>query len=62
MLLVVPYVAIAHSCTIIVGDGGLGGLHLVVPVCLWSSFKMVLFCPVSVVLLVKVSIWSRERH
>ena len=60
MLLAVPYVAVAHWCTTIIGDGGPGWLHLVVLVCLWSSFKMVLFGPVSVVLLVKAR--ARERQ
>ena len=60
MLLAVPYVALAHWCTTIIGDGGPGWLHLVVLVCLWNSFKMVLFGPVSVVLLVRTRL--REHH
>ena len=60
MLLAAPYLVVAYWCTTIIDRGGPGWLHLIVLVCLWSSIKMALFAPVSVVLLVKARI--RERR
>ncbi len=60
MLLAVPYLVVAYWCTTTIDSGGPGWLHLVVLVCLWNSFKMVLFGPVSVVLLIKARV--RERR
>lgn len=60
MLLAVPYLIVAYWCTISIGSGGPGWLHLIVLICLWSALKMVLFGPVSVVLLVRAR--ARERQ
>ncbi len=62
MLLAVPYLTVAHWCTTTIDSGGPGWLHLVVLVCLWNSFKMVLFGPVSVVLLVKARVRDRRAQ
>ena len=53
MLLAVPYLAVAHWCTTLIGDSGPGWLHLVVLVCIWNALKMLAIGPVSVVLLTK---------
>lgn len=60
MLLAVPYLAVAHWCTTLIGDGGPGWLHLVVLVCIWNALKLALFGPVSLVMLAKVR--ARERR
>ena len=60
MLLAVPYLAVAHWCTTLIGDSGPGWLHLVVLVCIWNALKMALFGPVSLVMLAKVR--ARERR
>lgn len=64
MLLAVPYLVVAYWSTTVIDAGGPGWLHLVVLVCLWNSFKMVLFGPVSVVLLVRARARGRsaQRH
>lgn len=51
MLLAIPYLAIAHWCTTLIGGGAPGWLHLVVLVCIWNALKMMLFGPVSLVML-----------
>lgn len=53
MLLAVPYLAIAVWCTGLIDNGGPGWLHLVVLVCIWDAFKMIVIGPVSVVLLAR---------
>jgi len=60
MLLAVPYLAIAHWCTTLIGGGAPGWLHLVVLVCIWNALKMMLFGPVSLIMLVKAR--ARERR
>ena len=60
MLLAVPYLAVAHWCTTLIGDSGPGWLHLVVLVCIWNALKMAFFGPVSLVMLAKVR--ARERR
>lgn len=60
MLLAVPYLAVAHGCTTLIGDGGPGWLHLVVLVSIWNALKMALFGPMSLVMLGKVR--ARERR
>ena len=63
MLLAVPYLAIAVWCTGLIDNGGPGWLHIVVLVCIWNAFKMVVIGPVSVVLLVRARAHdNRARH
>ncbi|MDO5084621.1 MAG: sulfate permease [Arachnia propionica] len=63
MLLAVPYLAIAVWCTGLIDNGGPGWLHIVVLVCIWNAFKMVVIGPVSVVLLVRARAQeTRDRH
>lgn len=52
MLLAVPYLMVAYWCTTVIENGGHGWLHLIVLVCIWNAFKMILIGPVSVALLV----------
>ncbi len=59
-LLAVPYLVVAHWCTMLIDSGGPGWLHLVVLVCIWNALKMTLFGPMSLMMLVKVR--ARERR
>ena len=60
MLLAAPYLGVAAWCTNLIESGGPGWLHLVVLVCIWNAFKMALFGPVSLALLVQAR--ARERQ
>lgn len=53
VLLAIPYFAVAHWCTTIIGNDGPGWLNLVVLVCVWSAFKMLWIGPVSLVHLLR---------
>lgn len=48
------YFAIAYWCTVAIGNGGPGWLHLVFLMCVWSAFKFLIMGPVSLVLLAYV--------
>ena len=62
MLIAVPYFAIAYWCTTIIDNGGPGWLHLIVLVCIWNAFKMILIGPVSVALLVGARVRERSAR
>ncbi|GAA1190499.1 hypothetical protein GCM10009585_04010 [Brevibacterium paucivorans] len=55
MLLAIPYLAIATIVTILIDRGAPGWFHLLVLLCIWNAFKLLVMGPVSVVL------WVRAR-
>ncbi len=62
MLLAVPYLMVAYWCTTVIENGGPGWVHLIVLVCIWNAFKMILIGPVSVALLVGARVRERSAR
>ena len=56
MLLAVPYLLAASICINFIEDGGPGWLNLLVLLLVWSSMKLIVMGPVSLVLLLRVRI------
>lgn len=56
MLVAIPYLLAAYWCVITIENGGPGWLNLVVLLCAWSSIKLILNGPVTVVLLLRIRI------
>lgn len=52
MLLAVPYLFSAGTCTTLIANGGSGWLNLLVLLCLWNTMKFIFMGPVSLILLI----------
>ena len=57
MLLSVVYFAIAYWCTTLIADGGPGWLHLIVLLCIYNTFKFLIYGPISLARLI-----AARRH
>lgn len=53
MLLALPYLLAASTCTTFLAEGGSRWLNILVIVCLWNAMKFIIFGPVSLVLLIR---------
>lgn len=56
MLLTVPYLLIAATCTGLIDQGWSGWLYVLAAICIWDAFKMLALGPASLVWL------ARARH
>ncbi|GAA2121696.1 sulfate permease [Kocuria atrinae] len=63
MLLAIPYLLIAATCSELAQNDGAGWLHLVVLWSLWNSLKLIWIGPVSVVVLIgaRMQEWKARR-
>lgn len=52
MLLAVPYLFAAGTCTTLIANGGSRWLNLLVLLCLWNTIKFIFMGPVSLILLI----------
>ena len=57
MLLAIPYFAIAYWCTTLIDGGALGWLHLIVLLCIYNTFKFLIYGPISLARLI-----AARRH
>ena len=57
MLLSVVYFATAYWCTTLIADGGPGWLHLIVLLCIYNTFKFLIYGPISLARLI-----AARRH
>jgi hypothetical protein len=55
MLLAVPYLLAASTCTNAINDGGTGWLNLVVVLCIWNAMKFIVEGPIA------LAMWLRTR-
>lgn len=67
MLLAVPYLLVASTCTSLLAGGGPAWLNLLVLLCAWNSMKLTLNGPVTVILLLRdrtreAAAWRRARR
>ena len=53
MLLAIPYLFAASTCTALVDGGASRWLYVVALVCIWNALKFIVIGPVSVVLLLR---------
>ncbi|WP_454115072.1 sulfate permease [Microbacterium lacticum] len=57
MLLSVVYFAIAYWCTTLIDNGAPGWLHLIVLLCIYNTFKFLIYGPISLARLI-----AARRH
>ncbi|MDJ0324199.1 sulfate permease [Cryobacterium sp. PH31-AA6] len=66
MLLAVPYLFAASTCTALIDGGASRWLYVVALVCIWNALKFIVIGPVSVALLIQQrrseQRVNRERH
>lgn len=60
MLLAVPYLVIASTCTNLIDNGAPEWMHLIVLLCIWNALKFLWIGPVSLVHLVRAN--AREHR
>ena len=60
MLLAIPYLAVANILTILIDRAAPGWSHLLVLLCIWNAFKLLVMGPVSVVMLVRARTAERQ--
>ncbi|MDJ0334906.1 sulfate permease [Salinibacterium sp. G-O1] len=53
MLLAIPYLVAASTCTALIDGGASRWLYVVALVCIWNALKFIVIGPVSVVVLLK---------
>lgn len=54
VLLAVPYLLAASTCTTVLAEGGPRWLNFLILVCLWNAMKFIIIGPVSLALLFRV--------
>ncbi|MDI6024064.1 hypothetical protein QBL02_10955 [Leucobacter sp. UT-8R-CII-1-4] len=62
MLLAVPYLLIASTCTNLIHNGAPEWMHLIVLLCIWNALKFLWIGPVSLVHLVRANAREHRAH
>ena len=62
MLLAVPYLLAASTCTALLAEGGPRWLNFLVLVCLWNAMKFIIFGPISIASLIRVRLYEMRAN